>query len=478
MTGVLIYTVSVSLTRRFGSWKRVVALFPLCYAAVPLPAQTFTTLVSFDGANGDGPVSPLVQGTDGSLYGTTSQGGANSCPAPYNGCGTIFKMTVTGTLTMLHSFNSMDGALPASLVQANNGTFYGSTVYGGANANYGTIFRFSPPKGTLTTLHSFDSADGSYPTGGMVQATNGSFYGTAQQGGANGFGTVFRITPAGSLTTLYSFDRTDGADPLAGLVQAANGDFYGTTLDGGDSNGGVVFRITSGGTLTTMHSFDYTDGATPYGWLIQATNGSFYGTTLGGGAFSYGTVFRISPAGSLTTLYSFDRTDGASPQVGLMQATDGNLYGTTSAGGNSSSCYAGCGTVFKITPSGKMTTLYTFNSLDGANPGGLVQATDGNLYGTAGGGADGCGTIFRLSVGLGPFVKTLPASAKVGAAISILGTNLTGSTGVTFNGTAAAFTVVSQSLIRATVPTGATTGKVQVVTPNGTLSSNLAFRIR
>ena len=460
-------------------WRRECAVILLCAATVVAShAQTFTTLVNFNGANGAGPSAALVQGIDGNLYGTTSQGGANSCPAPYVGCGTIFRINAGGTLTTLHSFSSTDGALPVALVQATNANFYGTTAFGGNNSNLGTVFKFSHA-GVLTTLHSFDANDGSYPTGGLIQAIDRNLYGTAQQGGSSNFGTVFKITPQGELTTLYSFDLTSGADPLAGLVQATNGDFYGTSLFGGTANDGTIFKINSGGAVTTLHSFDSTDGSTPYGWLVQATNGNFYGTTLKGGAYSYGTIFKITPHGKLTTLYSFQQNspDGGQPQVGLVQATDGNFYGTTSAGGGSSSCYAGCGTIFRITPAGTLTTLHSFNSTDGVNPGALVQGTTGDLFGTAGGGANGYGTIFTLSVGLGPFVKTLPTSGKVGATVKILGTSLTGATGVTFNGRAAAFHVVGPSEITAIVPAAATTGTVQVIAPGSTLSSNVAFRV-
>ena len=183
----------------------------------------------------------------------------------------------------------------------------------------------------------------------------------------------------------------------------------------------------------------------------------------------------------LTTLYSFcsqtDCTDGVGPVAGLVQTTNGDLYGTTSG---SPDC---CGTVFKITQSGMLTTLYSFCSQSGCADGlapdaGLVQATNGDLYGTTnGGGANNDGTVFSLSVGLGPFVETLPTSGSAGAAVKILGTNLTGATSVSFNGVGAVFEVVSSSEITATVPTGATTGSVQVVTPNGTLSSNVPFRV-
>jgi uncharacterized repeat protein (TIGR03803 family) len=262
--------------------------------------------------------------------------------------------------------------------------------------------------------------------------------------------------------------------------------------------------MSPGGTLTTLYRFcansGCSDGNSPKAGLVQAVNGDFYGTTYNGGANAgppgissgAGTVFKITPSGTLTTLYSFCAqsgcSDGANPDAGPVQATDGDFYGTTSSGGGyvGGNCGTiGCGTVFKITPSGTLTTLYSFCSqtgcTDGAAPfAGLVQDTNGNLYGTtANGGANGSfGTVFSLSVGLGPFVKTQPTFSKVGAAVKILGTNLTGATSVTFHGTAAVFKVVSSSLITTTVPAGATSGKIQVVTPTGTLSSNVPFRVR
>jgi uncharacterized repeat protein (TIGR03803 family) len=214
----------------------------------------------------------------------------------------------------------------------------------------------------------------------------------------------------------------------------------------------------------------------PYAGLIQATDGNLYGTTLGGGTKGGGTVFKITPSGKLTTLYSF--ANGSWPYAGLIQATDGNLYGTTQGGGG----YDG-GTVFNITLTGNLTTLYHFcpkrGCADGASPhAGLVQDTNGTFYGTTeAGGANGVGTVFSLSVGLDPFVETQTTSGKVEAPVKILGTNLTGATNVTFNGTAAAFIVVSASLVTTTVPAGATTGKVEVTTPRGTLKSNVAFRV-
>ena len=484
--------------------KRAYAVSVLCAAtAITLPAQTFTTLHSFDGTDGATPLAGLVQATNGDGYGTTSQGGANVC-ADFSNCGTVFRITPSGTLTTLYSFCAQsgcaDGYYPYDTpVQASNGDFYGTTSGGGANSYGGTVFKITP-SGTLTTLYSFCSkslcTDGGGPYAGLVQATNGDFYGTTVEGGTHGDGTVFKITPSGTLTTLHSFCAqvvgkicTDGYSP-SGLVEATNGDFYGTTAGGGvKGNYGTVFRITPTGTLTTLHRFSFSiDGYSPNGGLVQAPNGDFYGTTTGGGANAEGTVFRITPSGRLTTLYSFCAqsgcADGNVPNTGLVLATDGNFYGTTYLGG--ASPFGGAGTVFKITPGGTLATLYSFCAQSGCTDGnapspGLAQATNGDFYGTTiNGGANGIygyGTVFSLSAGLGPFVKTQTTSGKVGAVVKILGSDLTGATSVSFNGTAATFTVVSRFLITTTVPAGASSGEVQVVTPSGTLSSNVPFRV-
>jgi len=448
------------------NWGRPCAVFALCATvAIALPAQTLTTIFSFDGTDGADASAALVQATDGNFYGTTWDGGAN-------GFGTVFRITPSGALTILYSFCSLG------------------------------VYPICP--------------DGSYPNGGLVQASDGDFYGTTEAGGANGggtigngAGTVFKITASGTLTTLYSFCAqsgcVDGASSYAGLVQAANGNFYGTTYYGGAIAGpygygaGTVFQITASGTLTTLYSFcsrsGCVDGYSPYAALVQATNGDFYGTTPAGGAHgSGGTIFKITPSGMLTTLYSFCSqsgcTDGAASLAGLVEATDGDFYGTTVFGGTSA-CppQHGCGTVFKITPAGMLTTVYSFcpqggypsGCTDGEFPiAGLLQATSGDFYGTTqhGGLCGQCGgTLFSLSVGLSPFVKTQPHSGKVGAAITILGTDLTGATSVSFNGTPAAFKVVSATEITTIVPAGATTGKIQVTTPRGALFSSGPFLV-
>jgi uncharacterized repeat protein (TIGR03803 family) len=485
----------------------VTAILLMLTAAIAASAQTFTLLHSFDYTDGENPAyGALVQATDGNLYGTTSYAG------PYLG-GTVFKISPSGTLTTIYNFCSQggnsctDGAYPdQGLVQATNGYLYGMATEGGAYTN-GTIFKINE-SGSLTTVYNFcpnsGCAGGSYPGPGLTLA-DGNFYGTTVSGGTGGVGAVFRLTPTGSLTTLYSFclltNCIDGSRPAqAPLAAGSNGDFYGTTVVGGsgscDGGCGTVFKITAAGTLTQLRSFNITDGAYPTGGLIQATDGNFYGTTNQGGTISYctdsqgcGTVFKISPNGTLTTLYSFcsksNCNDGSLPIAGLVQGTDGNLYGTTEVGGTS-----GSGTIFEITPSGTLTTLHSFAGYptDGAEPfGGLVQATNGGIYGTTliggtnvnCGGSGGCGTVFGLSVGLGAFVETVPTSGRVANTVIILGTNLKGATSVTFNGTAATLTVSkSGTYIKTTVPTGATTGPVQVVTPSGTLTSNVNFRVQ
>lgn len=250
---------------------------------------------------------------------------------------------------------------------------------------------------TLTTLANFDGANGSEPYAVLTQGADGNFYGTTYFGGVNNGGTVFKVTPSGKLTTLYNFcsqtNCADGAEPLGSLVQAANGDFYGTTESGGAHGGGTVFRITSTGNLATLYSFcafaNCADGQLPFAGLVQGTNGSFYGTTASGGTKNAGTVFEVTPAGNLRTLYNFcslfDCVDGYDPRSVLVQATHGNFYGETVEGEG-----LAFGTIFEITPAGKLTTLLTFDGTDGAYPsGGLIQAADGNFYGVTGAGGNG-----------------------------------------------------------------------------------------
>jgi uncharacterized repeat protein (TIGR03803 family) len=441
-----------------------------------------------------------VQGFDGNLYGVT-YGGGNvepqcSTSLSSGGCGTVFKVTPAGVLTTLHAFCAQsgctDGINPNGLAVGTDGNFYGTTASGGSSGK-GTVFKITPT-GTLTTLHNFAGTDGASPDGTMAGSSGGTFYGVTASGGTSSWGTVFKITTSGTFTSLFDFNLTNGGTPESGLVQGTDGNFYGTTFYGGTSTAcgtgcGTVFKITPAGALTTLHSFISTDGEAPFGQLVQGTDGNFYGATTQGGLMDCsslddgcGTVFKITPTGTLTTLVDFDSTNGGEP-TGVFQATDGNFYGTTVVGGSSTACDYGCGTLYDVSSAGTLTTLHNFVKADGAAPGAApFQSTNGTLYGTTQSGGskcspNGCGAVYSLSVSLGAFVETLPTSGKAGTAVVILGNNLTGSTSVTFNGTAASFTVVSGTEIKTTVPTGATTGKVKVTTPSGVLTSNVSFRV-
>jgi len=470
-------------------------------------AVKFKSLFSFDGANGQYPERNLVQGLDGNLYGTTGFGGTGN-PACF-GPGVVFKLTPAGAETTVYDFgskpNCADGSFPAefgTLALGTDGKLYGATSSSGAGgpSGNGTVFEITPG-GALTTLYSFclqpNCVDLGIPYSGLVRAADGAFYGIMPGGGANSnpsycryspdgitCGAAYKITPQGVFSLIYSFcsltNCTDGAVPVAQLISGTDGKLYGTTYVGGANNYGTVFSLTLGGKLTTLHSFNGTDGGLcfPCAPLVQANNGAIYGTSsIGGTNNGNGTFYVVTPTGTFTTLYNFcsqaNCADGANPYT-FVQATDGNFYGVTQFGGSSSNC----GTVFEMTATGTLTTLHSFNGADGCYPAGIMQATNGALYGETAGGANGDGALVSLSVGLGPFVETLPSSGKVGAHVEILGSDLTGATSVTFNGIAAEFTAKSATLISATVPVGATSGEVEVVTPTRTLKSNTRFVVR
>ncbi len=477
--------------------KRAWAVLALCvWTTVTLQAQTFSVLYDFCAQVGctDGrhPSPALIQGLDGNLYGGGYAGGLYQA-------GTIFKLTPTGQMTSLYNFCSQagcaDGASPyGSFLLGIDGNIYGATWFGGT-AGYGTLFKMTPG-GQFTTVHTFclqaGCPDGEYPWGSLVQDTLGNIYGTASAGGAHGSdGTVFRLPTTGALTSIYRFctlpQCTDGRFPNENLILKPGGILYGTTRSGGAYGSGTVFSITARGSLTTLYNFcaqsGCPDGAIPIS-LVLATDGNFYGITSQGGAANVGTFFKMSPTGQLVTLYNFCSQPGCADGSGpwwLIQGTDGNFYGIAERANG-----ADTGTLFEMTPSGSLTVLHTFCSGGGActdgwlpSNGGLVQHTNGTFYGTVskGGNVTTNGTAFSLSTGLAPFLMSLPASGAAGAAVQILGTGLTGTTSVSFNGKAAAFNVVSDSEIAASVPLGAKTGLVTVVTPGGTFSSNVSFTV-
>ncbi len=336
----------------------------------------------------------------------------------------VLSMTVrdapAANIVALYTFTNtlpggVDGGTPlGGLIQAGNGVLYGTTANGGSNNGYGTLFKITT-NGVFTPLYTFNglASDGSTPCAGLLQGTNGNFYGAASQGGSNGYGSVFKLTSAGAFTELYGFTRirginltnADGANPAAPLVQGTNGNFYDTGPQGGTNGNGAIFEITAAGALSRLHSFtNAAEGQNP-GALLQSANGLIYGTTTNGGSNGCGTIFKMTSSGVLTPLYSFTNgVDGAHPGPALVQATNGVLYGTACAGGAN-----GCGTIFQITTNGAFTPLYSFapngqagpglaTNADGLYPGSLVQGTGGTFYGFAQfGGLNGTGTLFQFS---------------------------------------------------------------------------------
>jgi uncharacterized repeat protein (TIGR03803 family) len=380
------------------------------------------------------PQSAVIQGSDGNFYGVTAQGGANNV-------GSVIKITPAGVESVLYSFSgggvvsgSEDGAYPeAALVEGTDGNFYGTT-YGGGTYELGTVFKFTTNTGVESVLHSFSGRggiagvnDGAEPRSALIRGSNGNFYGTTIQGGATGqnpvgggSGTVFEINMAGDESIFYSFTggvgSHDGLAPYAALLLGSDGNFYGTTWMGGAFGLGTVFRLTAGGAETVLYSFcaggiedGCADGSSPQSAMIQGSDGNYYGTARSGGAYRAGDIFKVTPDGDLSVLYSFSgdgeipgSTDGDDPVSGLIEGSDGNLYGTTNLGGTYSR-----GAVYRISLAGEETVLHSFGGADnglsgngdGAQPlASLLQGRDGNFYGTTEqGGAHSVGSIFMLT---------------------------------------------------------------------------------
>lgn len=380
-------------------------------APVAQASATFTKLVSFNYTNGLFAVG-LIQASDGNFYGTTYGGGVTNDYGP----GTIFRMTPDGQLTTLYQFYGTNGENPTSgLVQDQNGDFYGTTIFGG-NGNLGTIYRLTAD-GNFTNLLKFNGSNGAHPAGRLMQGRDGNFYGTTQDGGftgpingityPGGLGTLFQLTTNGALNTLLFFNFTNGASPRCELVQSADGSIYGTTSAGGVNNLGTVFKFTTNGLIQTLFSFNYTNGAAPTSRLLQDTAGNLFGSTFLGGAFNtgtgicpslisctngYGTIFKLATNGTLTTLHFFDGTNGANPNGDLMQGADGNLFGLTQFGGPDSNNLLsnGNGTIFELTTNNTFVTQVFCHNTN-ASPTALIQANDGDFYGTT------AGTVFTLS---------------------------------------------------------------------------------
>lgn len=390
------------------------------------PQGVLTTLASFTGGKvGYYPVGALIMGSDGNFYGQTGLGSSAKLGAifrvtpdgvltplvsrsPDNGAGALLqaldgnlygiggsflsRTTTGGVVTKLVQFRDqpIDSSPRSPLVQAADGTFYGTTDGDGLFQS-GTVFRMTSGGGILP-LVPLNGVNGVNPQQGLIEGSDGNYYGTATLGGTYDAGTLFRVTPAGDMTQLASFGLR-GLYPN-GLVQGGDGNFYGTTYSGGAYGLGTVFRATPSGGLITLASFNYPDGGNPKGRLIQGADGNFYGTTSSHGKLGWGTIFRVTPSGELTVLVTFRATNGANPQAGLLLGDDGNFYGTTAFGGGKNK-----GTIFRMTPKGGLTTLFSFTGRDGDGPEtSLLEASNGYFYGTTyAGGTANLGTIFQMS---------------------------------------------------------------------------------
>jgi uncharacterized repeat protein (TIGR03803 family) len=400
-------------------------------------AQRYEKLYTYGGGPGDGarPYAGMIQNADGMFYWTTSEGGAHLCGAVFVAGGEV-------GVTILHSFTPDEGCNPtAGLLLANDGFFYGTASTGGLHGG-GTLFRMSA-LGEVTVLHHFDAAnalDGATPYFGVIQASDGLLYGTTTAGGAYGFGTVYRADTNGAITILHSFGETtsDGLNPSSPLIQAADGTFYGTTYGGGNPNppgcdpcdriaGGTVYQMTvSGNVGSIFNRFNFmvggSSGDSPFGGLIQTGPTTFYGTTssaeglFSGSDWHAGTIFELDTSndfGGLYTIHAFpyDFSEGAAPFGTLIRAGDGHLYGTTGGLGETPSGVFR----FRLDNSGQLDVLHIFepDSGDGYGPAApLFEGLDGNLYGSTtgtipffGNGSAGFGTIFGLLMDLSGVVR-------------------------------------------------------------------------
>jgi uncharacterized repeat protein (TIGR03803 family) len=367
----------------------------LCVLLIGVAASAHAQ-VSYDvlhsfvgGTDGAQPIGGVIQATDGNFYGTTLKGGGGSpCNFGAGGCGTVFKMTPDGTTTILHAFaGGADGDTPGGpLVQAADGNFFGVTEAGGntgCGGPCGVIFKITSG-GTYNVIHSLTPAEGGAPRTALIQASDGNFYGTTPVNG----GTIFRVAPDGTFATIHTFSVTgkEGYDFDGNpLLQGIDGNLYGTTISGPGPSGGTAFRMALDGTLTVLHTFagGVADGTAPFNSLIQGLDGNFYGMTRGGGTSDHGTIFKMTPGGTITVLYSFtDNANGVPILSGLVQGSDGSLFGTS------------IGTAFQLMPDGTYTVLHTGEMFEAP----LIHGHDGNFYGTAVSDslASGNGDVFRL----------------------------------------------------------------------------------
>jgi uncharacterized repeat protein (TIGR03803 family) len=423
-----------------------------------------TTLYTFtNGADGSLPTAPPIQGTDGNYYGTTCPGCNNQ-----GGYGSIYKISPAGAFTLLYAFDithGMDAEGP--LVQGTDGNFYGAAAYGGTNG-YGVFFKITSA-GKLTVLYNFDNTHGAYPIGPLIQGTDGNFYGTSLSGGISGCGVVFKLTATGKLTVLHNMNgTTDGYAPFAGLVQATDGNFYGANVYGGAASSGcpsgcgTLFKVTKTGTFATLYNFDMMTGELPYSTLIQHTNGMLYGGTQFGGT---GIVDPSCVGGNCGVIYSLNIN--AAPFVSVLSTTAkvGKTVEILGQGftGTTAVAFDGIAATFKATSNTFLTATVPAGALTGPV---TVTTPSGKLTSNK---------TFRVTPQITNFS---PPSGVVGTPVTINGVSLTQTSKVTFGGVAATtFSVTNDNLVTANVPTGAKTGKIVITTPGGAATSATNFTV-
>jgi len=522
--------------RTFAAFVAAMVVLTLAGSAVPAQAQTYSVVGLFD--NSDHRISSpaaeqVVQGRNGDIYtislfnggiiDATTSGTLTAVAQPFGngvtlgsdgnfytalyfdriGCGEVDKTTPTGTITFLASICGTYGNGPATQpIQAPNGLFYGTSTEVPSNQN-GTIYSMNS-SGALTLLHTFTGTDGSYPYAQLVVGSDGNLYGGTQMGGTNNDGVLFKITTSGTFTVLHNFTGTDGRDFVHAMILGRDGNLYGTA-NGGTANGGVIFKLTNSGTYTVLYNV-----ASPYtvpnSRLVQATDGNFYGLLGQGNASQPGWIYSLTPSGTFTILYQFCQqtncADGDPPSTPMVQHTDGKLYGFTSSGG------LGWGVFYSLDMGlGPFVSLGSTSGKEGAKIAifgqGFSSASVVKFGGTQATTIARSGTTFiaatvpasaltgSVTVTTGSTTLTSaqtfkviptmtsfsPPSGPVGTLVTINGTGLMQTTKVTFNGTSASFTAVSDIEVTATVPTGATTGKIKVTTKGGGVTSATNFTV-
>jgi len=433
----------------------------LLFVGVRFSHAQYADLYEFGGAIPccKGYPAAMAQGRDGNLYGITTSGGDHSL-------GSIYKLTTTGTVTQLYSFDGPHGSTPmGGLMLAPDGNLWGTTEEGGAHG-FGTIFKISAA-GVFTDVYDFTaSTDGGFPVSPLIVGSDGNLYGTSHPG------VMYKISTAG----VFKAVAKTPSESYGALLLASDGSYYGVTEFAGTITDGTVYKVT-GATTTVLFNFDGPHGAFPVGGLAQGADGNIYGTTTAGGTSNDGVIFKITPSGAFSVVFNFDHTlqfaQGYQPWSGLITGSDGNLYGTTIWGGAN-----GNGVIYEWSTGGAYSVLYSFDAPTGvgayATP---VEHTNGEIFGfTARGGAVGDGVIYGFQAALPRYALLNQPNGTVGRSIGILGNGFSTASSVTFNGTPASFHVISNTYMTATVPSGET-GFVTVATSSGTLTSNRLFKV-